>query len=142
MSGVAARAVSESPIAPVADVVSHVFDDGGVLDALAPDEHAARLARLIEPRFLAESGWDPTGQILAPPSDHPQLGWDEPIGRVPAQVSGTTAAERGRVRGVGLLAAGGIAWTVPVTSAGPTAPRDVGGRVRRRPGTPCSGPVR
>jgi len=29
-----------------------------------------------------EGGWDPTGQILAPPPDHPGLGWTSP-GRIP-----------------------------------------------------------
>ena len=59
--------------APVAGV-SHLFGDGGVLD-----EQAARLAVLVDPRFLAECGWDPTGQVLAPPPDHPRLGWTPPV---------------------------------------------------------------
>jgi integrase len=50
--------------------VSHVLGS----ECLA-DEQAARLARLIDPAFLAEAGWDPVGQVLAPPHGHPQLGW-------------------------------------------------------------------
>ena len=73
MSGaILARVVG--PVAPARGLVSHVFGDERVVD-----EQAARLGRVIDPRFLAECGWDPAGQVLAPPSDHPQLGWSEPV---------------------------------------------------------------
>jgi hypothetical protein len=52
------------------EVVWHVFGDDRVVD-----EQAARLARLVDAGFVAECGWDAAGQVLAPPSDHPQLGW-------------------------------------------------------------------
>ena len=76
MSGAAVVRVGE-PEAPTGDVVSHVFGDDHVVD-----EQVARLARLVDPRFVAECGWDPAGQVLAPPFDHPQLGWQEPVGEV------------------------------------------------------------
>jgi hypothetical protein len=57
--------------------MSHVFGDEGVVD-----EQVARLARLIDAGFVTECGWDVAGQVLAPPSDHPQLGWQEPVGEV------------------------------------------------------------
>lgn len=71
--------VSSAPLA--GQSVSRVFGNVGVLD-----EQAARLAVLIDPRFLAECGWDPVGQILAPPPDHPRLGWTPPVG--PARAAG------------------------------------------------------
>lgn len=69
-----ALAVVVSPAPLAGDSVSHVFGDGGVLH-----EQAARLAVLVDPQFLAECGWDPTGQVLAPPPDHPRLGWTPPV---------------------------------------------------------------
>jgi hypothetical protein len=67
----AATAPVRWPAAVVAPgPVSHVFGDGCLAD-----EQAARLARLIDPAFLAEAGWDPGGRVLTPPCGHPQLGW-------------------------------------------------------------------
>ncbi|HEY6696965.1 MAG TPA: site-specific integrase, partial [Acidimicrobiales bacterium] len=71
-----------SPVPPAAGSASHVFGDVGVLDA-----QAVRLAVLVDPRFLAECGWDSAGQVLAPPPDHPQLGWTPPVGPVRAAAS-------------------------------------------------------
>ncbi len=51
-----ARAVAVSPAPPAGKSASHVFGDVGVLD-----EQAVRLARMIDPRFLAECGWDRAG---------------------------------------------------------------------------------
>ena len=76
MTGAAAVRVV-GPETPTGEVVSHVFGDDRVVD-----ERPARLARLIDPVFVAECGWDVAGQVLAPPSDHPQLGWREPVGEV------------------------------------------------------------
>ena len=70
------------PQAPAGEVVSHVFGPGRVVE-----EQATRLARLVEPGFVAECGWDVAGQVLAPPADHPRLGWQEPEG----QTSGAVA---------------------------------------------------
>jgi integrase len=70
------------PQAPAGEVVSHVFGPDRVVE-----EQAARLARLVEPGFVAECGWDVAGQVLAPPADHPRLGWQEPDG----QTSGAVA---------------------------------------------------
>jgi hypothetical protein len=67
---------------PAGEVVSHVFGDDCVVD-----EQAARLARLVDAGFVAECGWDAAGQVLAPPSDHPQLGWREPVGEVSCAVA-------------------------------------------------------
>jgi len=83
VSGTAAlRAVVPigSAAADDAAVAAHVFGDG-VLDVVdVCDEPVARLAQMIDPHFLAECGWDPDDRVLAPPSDHPQLGWTEPVG--------------------------------------------------------------
>jgi hypothetical protein len=65
------------PETPTGEVVSHVFGEDRVVD-----EQTARLAGLVDPGFVAECGWDVAGQVLAPPSDHPQLGWQEPVGEV------------------------------------------------------------
>ena len=67
------RVVQPSP----GHVVSHVFGDDRVVNA-----QVARLAGLVDPGFVAECGWDVAGQVLAPPSDHPRLGWQEPTGEV------------------------------------------------------------
>src|SRR5215207_8407833 len=56
--------------------------------------------------------------------------------------SGPGGGERGGVRGAGLLAATGLAWALPRAPVAPSVARDVGGRVRRRPGPPRPGPVR
>jgi integrase len=74
VSGAAAVRVVQSP---TGEVVSHVFGRDRVVD-----EQAARLARLVEPGFVVECGWDAAGQILAPPSDHQLLGWQKPVGEV------------------------------------------------------------
>jgi site-specific recombinase XerD len=77
VSGAAVARIAR-PGAATGEVVAHVFGDDRVLD-----EQTARLARAIDPRFLTECGWDPAGQVLAPPSDHPQLTWQEPVGDAP-----------------------------------------------------------
>jgi len=71
----AAVATAVSPAPPTGESAAHVFGDIGVLD-----EQAVRLAVLVDPQFLAECGWDPAGHVLAPPPDHPQLGWTPPVG--------------------------------------------------------------
>jgi hypothetical protein len=65
-----------------------VFGDIGVLGVV--DAQAVRLAVLVDPRFLADCGWDRTGQVLAPPPDHPQLGWTPPVGPAQAAASVTS----------------------------------------------------
>jgi integrase len=47
---------------------------------------ADRLWALLDQRFLAGAGWDPAGEVLAPPADHPQLGYH------PCAVKGCTSA--------------------------------------------------
>lgn len=76
MTNVAVVRVGQSQT-PAGEVVSHVFGDERVVD-----EQAAQLARLVDPGFVAECGWDVAGQVLAPRSDHRQLGWPEPVGEV------------------------------------------------------------
>jgi integrase len=73
----ATAALGEPAPAPATGaVVAHVFGDVRLVD-----QQAARLAGLVDPEFTAECGWDAAGQILAPPADHPQLGWTEPLPR-------------------------------------------------------------
>ncbi len=76
MTGAVMVRVGESKTS-AGEVVSHVFGDECVVD-----EQVARLARLIDAGFVTECGWDVAGQVLAPPSDHPRLGWQEPVGEV------------------------------------------------------------
>ena len=91
MSGTTTVLRAVSPIASTVEVASHVFGDGGVLNGVGVlDEQATRLSGMIDPRFLAECGWDRAGQVLAPPSDHPQLGWTEPV--IPARAGAANAA--------------------------------------------------
>ena len=84
-------ATAVSPAPPAGESVSHVFGDVGVLDA----SRSVRLAVLVDPRFLAECGWDPAGQVLAPPPDHPQLGWTPPVGPARAAASVTSCVVPG-----------------------------------------------
>jgi integrase len=86
----AAVATAVSPALSTGESASHVFGDVGVLD-----EQAVRLAVLVDPRFLAECGWDPAGQVLAPPPDHPQLGWTPPVGPARAAASVTSCVVPG-----------------------------------------------
>jgi integrase len=48
----------------------HVF-----ATAAGIDPHAARIAALIDPEFLAEAGWDPATRVLSLRAKHPLLGW-------------------------------------------------------------------
>jgi integrase len=50
--------------------VSHVFTAG-----LGADRRAAGITALIQPEFVAAAGWDPASLVLAPPPEHPLLGW-------------------------------------------------------------------
>ena len=81
------------------EVFVHVFGDGGgevtseVYDEVY-DAQAARLARMIDPQFLAECGWDPAGRVLAPPADHRQLRSDR-AGPAPAAAAGARACRAG-----------------------------------------------
>ena len=63
---------------PTGEVVAHVFGHERVVD-----EWAARLARLVDPGFVAECGWQVDSQVLAPPHDHRHLGWREPVRKQP-----------------------------------------------------------
>jgi hypothetical protein len=53
------------------------------------EEQARRLLALIDPAFLATAGWDPDTQVLTPPADHPQFGY-----QVCSVVGCTTEARR------------------------------------------------
>ena len=55
---------------------------------------------------------------------------------------GPGGGERDGLCRAGLLAAAGLARAVPRAPVAPDAARSIGGRVRRRPGTPRPGPVR
>jgi integrase len=92
VSGAAVRVVA-APRSPSGQVVSPVFGADRVVD-----EQAARLARLVDLEFVAECGWDADAQILAPPCEHPHLGWPQPVG----EASGAAAcAVPGCQRGAG-----------------------------------------
>jgi integrase len=55
-------------------------------------ELAVFLDRRIDPRFLAEVGWDPAGRLLSPPPEHPLLG--RPICRAPGCLASAYGAAR------------------------------------------------
>jgi integrase len=75
---------------PTGHAVAHVFGEARVVS-----EQAARLATLVDPEFVAECGWDVTGQVLAPPCEHPRLGWEKPLGEVPqAAACGVAGCQR------------------------------------------------
>ena len=57
-------------VTPLAADAGHVLGPGRRVDAAT-----ARLACLIDPAFLAETGWDPGAQMLSLPHEHPLLGW-------------------------------------------------------------------
>ena len=61
VTALAAVATAVSPAPPIGESASHVFGDVGVLD-----EQAVRLAVLVDPRFLAECGWDSNGSSSGP----------------------------------------------------------------------------
>lgn len=84
---VALRTTAADTAAATPDV-SHVFVAAGGLDG-----RAVRLAALIDPSFLTETGWDAASAVLWPPPSHPLLG------RPVCQVEGcsTTAPARGRI---------------------------------------------
>ncbi|MDP7733062.1 tyrosine-type recombinase/integrase [Mycobacterium sp. TY813] len=48
---------------------AHVFTDKAGID-----RHAAAIAAVIDPAFLAEAGWDPQRRVLSFPPEHPLLG--------------------------------------------------------------------
>lgn len=82
MSGVTSVAERVAwPTSPAGEVIPHVFGQDRLVDG-----QAARLANLIDPRFLADCGWDVPGQVLAPPCDHRLLGWQEPVSQGPDPV--------------------------------------------------------
>ena len=47
---------------------AHVFADPRI------DRHAAAIAAVIDPEFLAEAGWDPARKVLSFAPEHPLLG--------------------------------------------------------------------
>jgi integrase len=49
-------------------------ESGHVLAGVVLDEAAARLARMLDPAFLAEAGWDPAARVLSLPAGHRLLG--------------------------------------------------------------------
>ena len=66
---------------------AHVFADPGI------DRHAAAIAAVIDPAFLAEAGWDPARKVLSFPPEHPLLG--RPVCR--AAGCSTTAPASSRI---------------------------------------------
>ena len=83
----AAAAVAGPALTGIGSAYEHVIT-GVVLD-----EAAARLARMLDPAFLAGAGWDPASRVLSLPAGHRLLG------RVVCRTGGctTTAAGLGGV---------------------------------------------
>jgi hypothetical protein len=52
-------AAEAAPATALTTGAPHVFADAGI------DEHAVRIAAVIDPAFLAEAGWDPVGLVLS-----------------------------------------------------------------------------
>jgi len=55
-------------------VVDDTVEFGHVLAGVGLTGSAARLAELLEARFLTEAGWDPATRVLSLPAAHPFLG--------------------------------------------------------------------
>ena len=81
-------AQSVTAAAAATDDASHLF-----ATAAGIGWHAARIAALIDPTFLAELGWDAAGLVLFPTAGHPLLG--RPVCR--AEGCSTTATSRARI---------------------------------------------
>ena len=64
----------------------HVFADTRI------DRHAAAIAAVIDPAFLAEAGWDPTRKVLSFDPEHPLLG--RPVCRAAGCSTSAQAASR------------------------------------------------
>ena len=84
----AALVATEPAIIDVGGVFEHVMT-GVVLD-----ETAARLARMLDPAFLAEAGWDPASRVLSLPAGHRLLG------RAVCRAGGCTTTVRAGLGGV------------------------------------------
>ena len=69
----------------------------GVLCGVWLDGPAARLARVLDPAFLTEAGWDPVSRVLCLPAEHPLLG------RALCRVEGCPATAHG-------TKLGGLCW--------------------------------
>ena len=65
---------------------AHVFADAGI------DRHAAAIAAVIDPAFLAEAGWDPARKVLSFAPEHPLLG--RPVCRAAGCSTSAPAASR------------------------------------------------
>lgn len=91
MTGATSAAIRVSaPTPPAGRAVSHVFGEDRLVEG-----QVARLAELIDPGFVAECRWDVSGQVLAPPSDHPLLGWQEPIRKALGAACAVPGCQRG-----------------------------------------------
>lgn len=58
-------------VAAAAATCVHVF---GAEGGARPDREVVEVARLVDPAFLSEAGWDPAARVLFPPPDHRLLG--------------------------------------------------------------------
>ena len=74
------------PAGAVAAGGAHVFADPGI------DRHAAAIAAVIDPEFLAEAGWDPARKVLSFAPEHPLLG--RPVCRAAGCSTSAPAATR------------------------------------------------
>jgi len=79
---VSAEAVQAGAVASGA----HVFADPRI------DRHAAAIAAVIDPEFLAEAGWDPARKVLSFAPEHPLLG--RPVCRAAGCSTSAPAAAR------------------------------------------------
>lgn len=82
----AAEPVTGRAAGPAAGI-AHVFADA------VPERNATAVAARVDPKFVAEAGWDPARWVLSPLPVHPLLG--RPVCRAPG--CATTATTRARV---------------------------------------------
>jgi site-specific recombinase XerC len=68
----AGGALAAVALSPARTVPAAVFGDSDAVTGQA----VARLAALLDPRFLAGAGWDPVTWVLAPPAGHRLIRWD------------------------------------------------------------------
>jgi len=90
-------AMTQASVVRAVSAAGNVGEFPHVLDGASLEDPVARLARLLDPAFLAEAGWDPVTRVLSLPAQHPLLG------RTLCRVQGCTATAHG-------TKTGGLCW--------------------------------